>query len=110
MQWRLAYNPSNISWSPNGDLIGITQKNKILTIYDPRNRNSIFQEQISQNALITKFAWIDNNTVATVGINKKNNKALSLIDIRKSNSYQYDNISFSAISFLVILNSAIVTC
>ena len=96
-QFKLAYNPSNISWSPNGDLIGITAKNKILTIYDPRKKNAVFQEQISQNSLVVKFAWLDNNTVATVGFNKKMNKELSLIDIRKSNSYQYDNISFSAI-------------
>ena len=66
MQFKLAYNPSNISWSPNGDLIGITAKNKILTIYDPRNKNAVFQEQISQNSLVVKFAWLDNNTVATV--------------------------------------------
>ena len=70
-QFKILYNPNTISWSPNGDLIGITAKNKILTIFDPRNDKEIFQEQISQNYLITKFAWIDNNIVATVGINNK---------------------------------------
>ena len=97
MNWKLEYNPSTILWSPNGDLIGITAKNKILTIYDPRNRKAIFQEQISQNSSVTKFAWLDNNTVTTVGISKNANKTLSLIDIRKSNSYQYANDYISSI-------------
>jgi len=83
MQFRLPYNPNTILWSPNGDLIGVTTKNKFLTIYDPRNRNAVFQDQISQNSLITKFAWLDNNNVATVGINSDNKKVLSILDIRK---------------------------
>jgi len=97
MKLKLAFIPSTILWSPNGDLIGTTQKNKMLTIYDPRNKNSIFEGQISQNSLITKFAWLDNNTVTTVSMNKENRKVLSLIDIRKSNSYQYDNDYISSI-------------
>ena len=88
MQFKLSYNPNTLLWSPNGDLIGITTKNKFLTIYDPRNRKAVFQDQISQNSLITKFVWLDNNSVATVGINADNKKVLSLLDIRKTNEYQ----------------------
>ena len=90
-QFKLPYNPNTLLWSPNGDLIGITTKNKFLTIYDPRNRSSIFQDQISQNNLITKFAWLDNNSVATVGINSNNKKVLNLLDIRKASEYQSCN-------------------
>ena len=88
MQFKLTYNPSTILWSPNGDLIGVTTKNRILTVYEPRNRNMIFQEQISQNSLLSRFAWLDNNIVATIGNNKANKKVLSLLDIRKSNNQQ----------------------
>ena len=84
-QFKLPYNPNTLFWSPHGDLIGITTKNKFLNIYDPRNRKAVFQEQISQNSLITKFAWLDNKSVATVGINSDNKKVLSLLDIRKYN-------------------------
>ena len=56
-----------------------------MTIYDPRNRNAVFQDQISNNSLITKFAWLDNNSVATVSVNSDNKKVLSLLDIRKYN-------------------------
>ena len=97
MQFRLSYNPNTILWSPNGDLIGITTKNRILTIYDPRNRNAIFQDQISQNSTVIKFAWLDNNNVATIGINNDNKKVLSLLDIRKSNEGLYNNYFFSSI-------------
>ena len=34
-QFKLSYNPNTLLWSPNCDLLGITTKNKILTIYDP---------------------------------------------------------------------------
>ena len=84
-QFKLLYNPNTLLWSPNGDLLGITTKNKFLTIYDPRNRNAVFQDQISNNSLITKFAWLDNNSVATVSVNSDNKKVLSLLDIRKYN-------------------------
>ena len=87
-QFKLPYNPNTLLWSPHGDLIGITTKNKFLTIYDPRNKKEVFQDQISQNTLITKFAWLDNNSVATVGINSDNKKVLSLLDIRKIDEYQ----------------------
>ena len=84
-QFKLLYNPNTLLWSPNVDLLGITTKNKFLTIYDPRNRNAVFQDQISNNSLITKFAWLDNNSVATVSVNSDNKKVLSPLDIRKYN-------------------------
>ena len=34
-------NPNCISWSPNGDLLGISNKNKILSIFDPRIKKKI---------------------------------------------------------------------
>ena len=100
MQLKLAYNPNTILWSPNGDLLGITTKNKILTIFDPRNKNSVFQGQISP--LVTKFAWLDNNTVATVGINNDDKNVLSLLDIRKNNENQYNNIHSNIFSMIKI--------
>ena len=96
-KWKLEYYPSTILWSPNGDLIGITSKNKILTIYDPRNRNAVFQEQINENSSATKFTWLDNNTVAVTSINRYNKKILSLVDIRKNKENQYNSNTFSTI-------------
>ena len=94
--------PNTILWSPNGDLIGVSNKgffnmNKFLTIYDPRNKNAENQNLIYQESIISKFAWIDNNTVATVGIDTKNKNILSLLDIRKNNNFQYRNNPFSTI-------------
>ena len=97
-----AHSPNTILWSPNGDLIGVSTKNimnKFLTIYDPRNKNEVCQNQIYQEAIITKFAWLDNNTVVTVGNDNedKNKIILNLLDIRKNNKSQNKNNPFSTI-------------
>ena len=95
-----SHNPNAILWSPNGDLIGVSTKsimNKFLTIYDPRNKNEICQNQIHQETRITKFAWLDNNTVVTVGYDDKNKNILNFLDIRKNNKSQKKNNPFSTI-------------
>ena len=76
-----AHSPNTILWSPNGDLIGVSTKNimnKYLTIYDPRNKNEVCQNQIYQEEIITKFAWLDNNTVVTVGNDDKNKNKIKI--------------------------------
>ena len=95
-----SHNPNTILWSPNGDLIGVSTKNimnKFLTIYDARNKNEVCQNQILQETRITKFAWLDNNTVVTVSFDDKDKNILNFLDIRKNNKSQNKNNSFSTI-------------
>ena len=79
--------PNSISWSPNGSVIGISSKDKNFNIYDPRNNNISFTTRISQKFSNDKFAWIDNNSIATIGWDIQSNKILSLLDIRKSDNF-----------------------
>ena len=66
--------PNSISWSPNGSVIGISSKDKNFNIYDPRNNNISFTTRISQIFSNHKFAWIDNNSIATIGWDIQSNK------------------------------------
>ena len=94
---KLPSNPNLISWSPNGDLIGISTKNRILNIFDPRIKNIENQIQISNSNINSKFAWIDNNTIATIGWGRSAEKKLSLLDLRKNNSSNPNYNFFSSI-------------
>ena len=87
-------NPITILWSPNGDLIGVSSgsiTNRFLSIYDPRNKNAVYQVKLYPKSIISKFAWLDNNTIATICFNEKFKNALSLIDIRKNNNHHSNN-------------------
>ena len=75
---------SMISWNPNGELIGVSPKNKFLKIFDPRNGKMIFNQKINEGYAPSKLAWIDNNLLATTGWeNKHDLTMLKLWDIRK---------------------------
>ena len=89
-----SHNPDTILWSPNGNLIGVSSQNimnKFLTIYDSRNKNAAYQIKIYSNSIISKFAWLSNNIVATDGFNEKFKNVFSLLDIRKNNNHHSNN-------------------
>ena len=90
-------NLNNISWSPNGDLIGISTKNRLLNIYDPREGKRIFKSQISEISTNSRFAWIDNNSICVVGWKQNGDKILSILDIRNNIEAQFNNSVISSI-------------
>ena len=76
-------NPTGLSWSPNGELIGICFENGLLTIYNVDNRNNkmILSEKISQKNISSPcFSWINNNSFISVGSGEDNTKNLSIWD------------------------------
>jgi hypothetical protein len=75
--------PTLVSWNPNGTLIGATTKNKFINIFDPRANKKILKHQINEAFQSAKFAWIDNQTIATTSWSKTGAKMLKLWDIRK---------------------------
>ena len=80
-------NPTMISWNSSGDLVGVTTKNKLINIFDPRNNKMILRQLISEDYVSPKFGWIDNNLFVTTGYDKaKKGKMLKLWDIRKQNN------------------------
>ena len=95
----LQNNPNFISWSPNGDLVGISMKNKNFYVFDPRMKKLENPIQISYSTSNSKFAWIDNYTVATIGFGKNADKILGLLDLRKNNSL---NSNYKFVSTVLI--------
>ena len=65
-------NPIMISWSPNGNLIGVSTKSKSINIFDPRKKEMILKKIINEGNIISaKFVWVDNNLFASTGWDKK---------------------------------------
>ena len=76
-------NPTGLAWSPNGDLIGICLDNGLLNIYkiDNRKNKKILSEKISEgNICSLNFAWINDNSFASVGLCGENGVNLSIWD------------------------------
>ena len=76
-------NPTGLSWSSNGELIGICFENGLLNIYNVDNRNNkmILSEKISQKNISSPcFSWISNNSFISVGSGEDNTKNLSIWD------------------------------
>jgi len=97
IKYNFCNNPNNVFWSPNGDLIGINLKNKILNVLDPRSKKIVYQNQISDLFNNSKFTWLDNNSIACIGWNRSSDKLLSLIDMRKNNGQKFNNAFHSSI-------------
>jgi len=71
--------PVDISWSPNGNLIGICFRNGLLKVYN--NIDNRFYEEFSENifgneTLVKFFSWINDNSFASVGYGEDNCKNL----------------------------------
>ncbi len=75
--------PTLVSWSPNGTLIGATNKKKNINIFDVRANKMILKHQINEAFQAAKFAWVDNEQFVTTSWNKAGAKMLKLWDIRK---------------------------
>ena len=87
IEFKSVDNPSMISWNPNGDLVGVSTKNKFINIFDPRNNKMILRQNINDGIVPPKFGWIDNNLFVTTSYdNKKGKNMLKLWDIRNQNN------------------------
>ena len=95
-------NPNSIIWNPNGDLLGITTKKGFLNIYDARSSEILYNSKISEKFTYSKFSWIDNKSVATIGWNKKGEKFLELLDIRKNNGQNLESVYIDNNTFITI--------
>ena len=87
--------PTLVSWSPNGDLIGVPTKNKFVNIFEPRYNKIIYKQKITDSSLNYKFAWIDNNLFVTTNWLKDSYQELKLWDIRKLNQNEITSIQIN---------------
>ena len=76
-------NPTSLEWNYNGSLIGATDSDKNINIFDPRANTVIMKHKVSDGRS-AKFVWSGENTFAYVGINKKNEREFKNFDIRNT--------------------------
>jgi len=76
--------PTMVLWNPNGNLIGVTSKNKFINIYDIKDNNIILQKQINELSFTSKFDWIDDNSFVTTGWDKNEDKLLKIWDLKNN--------------------------
>ena len=86
-------NPTSLEWNYNGSLIGCTDSERNITVFDPRSNNIIMKKKVSDGRS-AKFVWSGENTVAYVGINKGNEREFKNFDIRKTEENKDNNELF----------------
>ena len=75
-------NPTSLDWNENGSLVGATDSEKKITVFDPRANKVVFSHVVT-NGRGQKFVWTGNDTFAYVGFSKKNEREFKHFDIRK---------------------------
>ena len=81
---KVDYNPTPISWNPNGSLIGAITRFKNINFFDPRDKNIIIKKVINEYSRPSKFDWTDDYSFSNICWDKTgNNRMLKLWDIKK---------------------------
>ena len=60
---KIHWAPTNLDWNEKGSLIGATDSNKKITIFDPRANKEIFTHVVTDGRG-QKFVWTGNDTFA----------------------------------------------
>ena len=74
--------PTAMRWSPKGDVLALMLKNKTMTFFDPRSKDSVLSNPAHQSARAQKIAWINDETVVTVGFDKQQQREYAVWDLR----------------------------
>ena len=94
---KVSPNINDIHWNPNGSLIGYSTSNKLLTIIDPRNSHQILEDQITEINSKTKFVWLGDYSLATIGYKIVDKQLyLNLYDIRQTIKNPFSSINISS--------------
>ncbi len=77
-------NVLSLDWNPAGSLLGLTTKDKTVSVVDPRSLeessrlNTLAHEGIKTH----KMTWLDDEHLATTGYSKRNEREIKTFDIR----------------------------
>jgi coronin-1B/1C/6 len=80
-------NPTSLDWNENGSLVGATDSDKKVTIFDPRSNKTVLSHTVTDGRG-QKFVWTGNDTFAYTGISKKNEREIKHFDIRKIENHE----------------------
>lgn len=87
-------NVLSLEWNPNGSLLSYTTKDKLVNIVDPRSNDEKTKLSVLAHEGIktSKVVWTGNDSVATTGFSKRNEREIRTWDIRNFTApYDYLN-------------------
>ena len=63
-----------MKWAPKGDQIAVVTKSADLMVFDPRKQDAIIRTKAHTGPKAQKLAWVDNESLITVGFNKQSER------------------------------------
>jgi WD40 repeat protein len=98
----------SLDWNPNGSLLSITSKDKLLHILDPRNdESSHLTVQAHEGLKSHKSVWLDNQHLATTGFSKSNERQIRLWDSRNFTQAYINNYNFIVFKHYMLTMQAV---
>jgi len=73
----------SLDWNYNGSLIGLTTKEKLVYVIDPRGGSEQMVCKAHDSGKSQKMQFLDENYLYTCGFNKSNERQIKLFDMRK---------------------------
>jgi coronin-1B/1C/6 len=74
----------SLEWNHNGSLLGVTTKDKLVQVFDPRSteETSRLSVQAHEGIKTHKMTWLNNETLCTTGFSKTNERQVRIWDSR----------------------------
>ena len=97
-------NPTSVWWNGNGSLLASCAKNKLLKVFDPRQKKPVLSVLCHESVKSSKLTWIDSDNLLTCGFTKSNAKEVKHWDVRKAG----EDLSATPVSTTVVDHSSAV--
>jgi coronin-1B/1C/6 len=75
-------NPISMDWNYNGSLVGVTTKEKMIHIIDPRGNKITLSTKNSESTKPQKMGFLDSNYLISCGVSKSNERQIRFFDMR----------------------------
>jgi hypothetical protein len=76
----------SLNWNHNGSLLGITNKEKLVHLIDPRANTITATSKAHDSSKSQKMCFLDSNYLFTCGFNRSNERQIKLFDMRNFQS------------------------
>lgn len=73
----------SLDWNHNGSLVGLTTKEKLVYVVDPRGEKMQMSCKAHDSGKTQKMGWLDGDHLFTCGFSKSNERQIKLYDTRK---------------------------
>lgn len=72
----------SLNWNHNGSLLGLTNKEKLVHVIDPRKNAIVASSKAHDSSKSQKMCFLDSNYLFSCGFNKSNERQVKLYDMR----------------------------